>query len=63
MFSQKLGVKENENIELTIGETKFDFRVKIFKDLPDGIAGYPINMPGMPFIDLPSFYKLKKAVK
>ena len=60
--SEKFEIKENENFELTIGETKLEFPVKIFKELPEGIAGYPI-MPGMPFIDLPSFYKLKKAVK
>ncbi len=61
--SENFEIKENEHLELIIDEKKFEFPVKIFKELPDGIAGYPINMPGMPFIDLPSFHELKKTVK
>ena len=60
--AEKLDVKENENLELTIEGNQFEFPVKILKELPDGIAGYPINLPGTQFIDLPSFHKMKKAV-
>lgn len=61
--SERLGVKEKENPEIIIDDKKLGLQVKILNELPDGIAGYPVYLPGILFIDLSSFHKIKKEVK
>jgi NADH-quinone oxidoreductase subunit G len=61
--SEKLEVNEKEHVEITVSGKKLELPVKILKELPDGTAGYPVNLPGIKFTDLPSFHNIEKAVK
>jgi NADH-quinone oxidoreductase subunit G len=54
------GVKEGDMIRLEIMNNKIEIKVKIENSLPAGMAGLTVNLPGMPFVDLPGGGKLTK---
>jgi NADH-quinone oxidoreductase subunit G len=59
--AEKSGVKDGDLIQIKIAETKIKIKVKTDNDLPQGIAGLSVNLPGMQFIELPgSGFILKK---
>jgi NADH-quinone oxidoreductase subunit G len=47
-------------IRLKTSKSNLKLRVKIENSLPQGIAGLPVNLPGMQFIDLPGFGEINK---
>jgi NADH-quinone oxidoreductase subunit G len=55
-----LSVKSGEPVHLEVGESKLKIHVIIENSLQQGIAGLSVNLPGMPFIDLPGHGKLIK---
>jgi len=58
--AERSGVKEGDMTLLEIMNNKIKIKVKIENSLPAGIAGLTVNLPGMPFIDLPGRGKLNK---
>lgn len=54
------GIQEGEMIQFEISGTKDKFKVKIENSLPSGVAGLSVNLPGIPFFDLPGNAKLSK---
>jgi len=54
------GVGNSDLIQLEISERKLKIKVKIENSLQRGIAGLSVNLPGMPFIDLPGRGKIYK---
>jgi hypothetical protein len=41
-------------------KNKLKIKARIENSLPEGIAGLTVNLPGMPFIDLPGRGRLLK---
>jgi len=54
------GVKDGDMIQLEIMKNKLKIKARIENSLPGGIAGLTVNLPDMPFIDLPGRGKLLK---
>ena len=55
------GAEDGDLIQLEISKSKLKLKLKIENSLRQGIAGLSINLPGMPFVDLPDrgkFYKI-----
>jgi NADH-quinone oxidoreductase subunit G len=55
-----IGLEEGDHIRLEISHSILEIKVKIENSLPGGIAGLSVNLPGMPFIDIPSSGKIYK---
>ena len=56
-----ISVKDGESVYLEILKTKLRVKVKIDNSLVQGLAGLSVNLPGMPFVDIPcngKFHKL-----
>ena len=51
--AEKSGIRNGDLIQIKIGETKTKIKVKTGNDLPQGIAGLSVNLPGMQFIEHP----------
>jgi NADH-quinone oxidoreductase subunit G len=58
--SEILSVMSGELIQLEAGSIKLKIKVIIENSLRQGIAGLSVNLPGMPFIDLPGRGNLTK---
>ena len=58
--AEKLRIKDGELIQLEVQENNLGIKVKIEDSQPQGVAGLPVNLPGMQFIDLPGRGKLIK---
>lgn len=58
--ADKIGIAEADHIRIEISDTELRIKVKIENSLPPGIAGLSVNLPEMPFIDLPAPGKLYK---
>jgi NADH-quinone oxidoreductase subunit G len=55
-----IAVKDGDSVHLELSKTKILAKVKIDKSVVPGLAGLSINLPGMPFIDLPNSGKFHK---
>lgn len=55
-----LSIKDDDLIQLEIAKSKLTLKVKIENSLQQGLAGLSVNLPGMPFIDLPGHGKFVK---
>ncbi len=53
--ADKKEIKENDQIALEFPDSGFKTVVKIEESFPEGIAGLSVNLPGMPFFDLPAY--------
>lgn len=53
-------VNNGDYVQLDILKSKLKLKVKIGNSLTQGIAGLSVNLPGMPFIDLPGTGKIHK---
>ncbi len=52
--AERSGSKENEKINLQIGELTLELKVVIDPSATPGILGIPAGFPGMPYLDLPA---------
>jgi NADH-quinone oxidoreductase subunit G len=59
-YAENNGIAENETIRLKLSGLEINIKVKIENSLPAGIAGLSVNLPGMPFVDLPASGKVFK---
>jgi NADH-quinone oxidoreductase subunit G len=56
-----INVNDGETLQLEIGKVNLKIKVKIDNSIAQGLAGLSVNLPGMPFIDIPDngeFHKL-----
>lgn len=60
--AERLGVVSGDSIEFTMGGDTLVLNVQIDHTLQAGIAGLPLGLPGMPYLDLPRSAELRKAV-
>jgi NADH-quinone oxidoreductase subunit G len=51
--AEKSGFKENEKYELNLDGKSFQLILKLDNKMPLGIAGISVDLPGMPFLELP----------
>ncbi len=51
---------EGKAVEARIGSTIVRLRIKIMPGLPVGTAGYPVGLPGVPWVELPQYGKIIK---
>jgi NADH-quinone oxidoreductase subunit G len=58
---KKENLKEGDYIELELGNEKMKLPIKSDKNIPKGIAGYPIGLPGITFYNLPIWCKVGAA--
>ncbi len=56
-----LQIGNDEQIELSVSNTKLTIKVKIEESIGQGIAGLSVNLPGMPFVELPVSGKFKNS--
>ncbi len=59
--SEKLGVGNNDLIQLNVSGNELIIKIKIEESLKCGIAGLSVDLPGMKFIDLPAPGKLRNV--
>jgi NADH-quinone oxidoreductase subunit G len=57
--SEGIGGKENDKVEISLSGKTIEVKLKIDNSLPDGIATVSVGLPGMPFLDLPEWGKIK----
>ncbi len=55
---ERLKIKKGDEINLVINGQSLDLPVKIKLELPKGIIGIPVGLPGMPHFVLPSWCKI-----
>jgi NADH-quinone oxidoreductase subunit G len=55
-----LSVKEGEMLSFDVDGQHYRLPVKVSNTLPNGIGGLPYGLPGLPFVELPAWGKLKK---
>lgn len=60
-FLKKENLKEGDDIKLELDNEKIKLPVKSNKNIPEGIAGYPVGLPGITFYDLPLWCKVGEA--
>jgi len=53
-------INEGKLLTLEIDQIKIEVLLRIDENLPDGIIGLSVNLPGMEFIELPGFGKLSQ---
>jgi NADH-quinone oxidoreductase subunit G len=58
--ADNIAVNEGDSVQLEILKTKLKVKVKIENSLIQGLTGLSVNLPGMPFIDLPCIGKFHK---
>jgi NADH-quinone oxidoreductase subunit G len=58
--ADRIALKEGDSVQLEIIKIILTLVVKIDNNLPEGIAGISVNLPGMPFIDIPGAGKFHK---
>jgi NADH-quinone oxidoreductase subunit G len=58
MEASLLGVKADEQIKVTVGDSQLELQVVLRADLPRGVAGLPAGLPMIEGITLPAFGKL-----
>lgn len=51
--AEELKVKNNELVQLEVSKIKLSIKVRIEESIGRGIAGLTVNLPGMPYLDLP----------
>ena len=56
-----LDINEGEVVEIVAGTASYKFPAVIRPDFPRGVAGIPYNLPGTRGIDLPQWFRIKKA--
>jgi NADH-quinone oxidoreductase subunit G len=55
-----IAVKDGDSVQIEILKTKLKVKVKIENSLIKRLAGLSVNLPGMPFIDVPCIGKFHK---
>jgi NADH-quinone oxidoreductase subunit G len=60
MDAEKLDVQESDFIQVKVADVEFKVKVRIENSLQQGMAGLSVNLPGMPFIELPTYGKFQK---
>jgi NADH-quinone oxidoreductase subunit G len=55
--AERLGAREGRPLAVVLhgaGEPRLSLPVRIDDSLPEGLAGLPVGLPGLPFLDLPA---------
>lgn len=63
MDAASMGVAENETVKLSVSGVSVEAILKTDDSIPGGIAGMPIGLPGMGFVDLPGYGEITKQAK
>ncbi len=53
-------LKDGDSVQLEISGISLKLKVKIENSLQNGLAGLSVNLPGMPFVDIPGKGKFHK---
>ena len=56
--AEKNKVKDNDLLNIFISERSIEVKIKIQESLAEGVAGLSVNLPGMPFLELPGYGKI-----
>jgi len=56
----KIDMNDGDTVQLEILKTKFKVKVKIENSIVHGVAGLSVNLPGMPYFDIPGTGKFHK---
>lgn len=56
----ELKIQENQEFTFNIGEHKYRLPVKISAAIPKGVSGLPVGLPGLQFVDLPTWGIINK---
>ena len=60
---ETLSINENDEIEYTLSGKQYKLQAKIKPGLPKGVAGLPVGLPDIGYLDLPGWSKLAGAKK
>jgi NADH-quinone oxidoreductase subunit G len=55
-----IGANNGDYVQMETGKLKLKAKVKITKSIRKGLAGLSVNLPGMPFVDIPGIGKFHK---
>ncbi len=53
--AQRLGVSDGSRVRLAVNGLAQDLPVRMMDSLPEGLAGLPVGLPGMPHLELPDW--------
>lgn len=59
--ARQLGIIEGSEVELQCGKTAVRFPAKIDDTLPAGNIGYPVGLPGIPYLEIPGHGTITKV--
>ena len=57
---QRLQAAEGEEVEVVLDGVTHRLPARIAPALADGLAGFPVGLPGMPFVELPAWARITK---
>jgi NADH-quinone oxidoreductase subunit G len=58
--ADRFSLNDGDSVQLEILKVRLTLKVKIENSLQQGLAGLSVNLPGMPFVDIPGRGKLHK---
>ena len=56
----RLGVNYSEQVELNLGGSTYSLPVKGHLAIPEGVAGLPVGLRELPFVDLPAWGRIAR---
>ncbi len=59
MDAEQLNISEGENLSLQVNESQYQLKTIVKDEMPAGIAGIPLNIPGLQGLKLPATGTLK----
>jgi anaerobic selenocysteine-containing dehydrogenase len=54
----RIGVGEEDEVTLSVGEVSLRLPVRLETDLPAGVAGMPVGLAELPWIALPGWARI-----
>ncbi len=59
--ARQLGANLGDEVEAKLGNLLLQFKVKVIPELPSGVAGIPVGLPGEPTVELPAWSRISKC--
>jgi NADH-quinone oxidoreductase subunit G len=58
--ASELSLSENQLLSFDVDGQHYQLPVRVSKEMPKGVAGLPLGLPGLPFVELPAWGTLNK---
>ena len=59
--AQKIEAVSGDIVEARIGDSALQFKLRVLSELPPGVAGMPVGLPGQPIVNLPGWSRITRV--